>query len=561
MTADISEMESKKWEFLRSIDSLNRESEHGPPEFLKRVDTELLSHPAFEIPPFDKAAFSPDTARFADRLSRESGSMRRRILISDLEFIGKISESGAEVIHRDSLGFIQGGFPVCANGGMAACVWTGRLSDRAMDGKTFEEIVRDSGITIKEVESLAARIPVFTEKQIERIFEIHRRWRDSLELILKSHLSMNELDAELKESERVLSLGSLSSGIAHHFNNLLSVILGYSSFLINRKDLPDYSRHALEQIAEAAQRGRRLTQEVLSFAGSEVETETPCPVHEILVSVLSLLKTQATSRLTVNTELNASNDTVTAPLSSIHQIVFNLLSNAIESMPEGGSLYISTRNMDIEEGGSKARYMKIEVLDSATPGTVTAEKHPAASSPRLSSLHDIVKKLEGSATVSQDACYTNRAEVLLPVSEYSEDSPEEDKGSGSSSPTSVWVVDDDPIFREMCRQVLSEYGHIVRELSSGLEMQAAWTQTREFPGLLIIDFSMPECNGLELCEWLQQQGSEAAVILVSGFAPTQPDIHKALQMRRTFFLQKPFPVPELEDAVSVALGEKLLHDS
>jgi FixJ family two-component response regulator len=69
---------------------------------------------------------------------------------------------------------------------------------------------------------------------------------------------------------------------------------------------------------------------------------------------------------------------------------------------------------------------------------------------------------------------------------------------------------------------------------------------------------MPEYNGLEIVSWLREKGCKAPVILVSGFSHTQPDIHKALKIRKTFFLQKPFPVPELADIVSVALGETLL---
>ena len=116
----------------------------------------------------------------------------------------------------------------------------------------------------------------------------------------------DELTEQLIQSERIRSLGTLSGGVAHHFNNLLSVILGYSSFVLNREQLSQEATEALQQISEAAQRGRRLTEELLAFAGSDVEEETLCHVHETIQSVLSLLQSQVHSRVRMDTRLLAN---------------------------------------------------------------------------------------------------------------------------------------------------------------------------------------------------------------------------------------------------------------
>lgn len=123
----------------------------------------------------------------------------------------------------------------------------------------------------------------------------------------------------------------------------------------------------------------------------------------------------------------------------------------------------------------------------------------------------------------------------------------------------IWVVDDDPVFCEMCRQVLTDAGHTVRHIDSVQGVQAAWAdQSVERPHLLIIDFSMPDGNGWECCTWLRDRHATVPVILVSGFSAQHPGIHEALQIRNIFYLQKPFPVPELEDLIAVALGAHLL---
>ncbi|GEM_PF-3027239 len=124
----------------------------------------------------------------------------------------------------------------------------------------------------------------------------------------------------------------------------------------------------------------------------------------------------------------------------------------------------------------------------------------------------------------------------------------------------IWVVDDDAVFCEMCQQVLTAAGHTVQQIDSMHGIQAAWEDPAMAPPqLLIIDFSMPDGNGLECCTWLRDHGATVPVILVSGFSAQHPDIRAALQSRNVFFLQKPFPVPELEDLIAVALGAQLLE--
>ena len=112
----------------------------------------------------------------------------------------------------------------------------------------------------------------------------------------------------------------------------------------------------------------------------------------------------------------------------------------------------------------------------------------------------------------------------------------------------------------MCDQVLSAEGHTVQLMESGKEIHERWELPQKKPDLMIIDFSMPEYNGLEICQWLKDHDSTVPVILVSGFSSTQPDIHRALQLRKTYFLRKPFSFRELTDTVTVALGETLIGE-
>lgn len=315
----------------------------------------------------------------------------------------------------------------------------------------------------------------------------------------------------------------------------------------------------MRQITKAAQRGRRLSEEIQAFFGSDIEEPRHCETHSIIRNALSLFKTQPVSALRIKTDLTAKDDVIFAPPSSIRHVIFSLLTNAIDSLSEGSILTIKTTNVKMGSDGEPQRFLRIEIADrdDGTPGERPSRHESEVSNEqdvKLSNLYRMVSRLDGTVTISRPSEERTQVEVLLPLA-----SEDEQRATHHITPSSIWVVDDDPISRKMCKQVLAGEGDRVHELSSGAAMKELWESPHALPDLLIIDFSMPDYNGLELCEWLNEQKSSAPIILVSGFARNQPDIDKALTLRNVFFLQKPFSVPALSDMVTVALGETLIE--
>jgi len=294
----------------------------------------------------------------------------------------------------------------------------------------------------------------------------------------------------------------------------------------------------------------------------------PCHIHDTVTSVLSLLESKTGASVRVETSLKAASDTVVAEPSAIRQIVFNLLTNAIDSMPGGGVLAVKTSNVSIQGDTGKQECLRLEVMDS---GGVSTSKEGAVAAGevrslrgrmamKLSSVYGMVGRLDGTVVVASEPGSATRVEVLLPTVKVGEAVVEERKARHRLLPSEIWVVDDDPIFREMCRQVLSDDGHSVQEAAGGREFMSLWRNAKRRADLIIMDFSMPEYNGLQLCQWLREEGAKVPVILVSGFAANQPDIKKALKLKKTHFLQKPFSFREMADTVTVALGETLIGE-
>jgi len=570
----VQDLETQRDELLKSLRLSTRLKRQDLPATLAHVNMSDLAEMLDRATATGGALeTSPDTSEFFSDFIQRSEEGLQQTLEADIAVLARVMETGQDVVEHTAFGMLEGLFPLKVENEIVHCIRTPKLRDRPFSDEECRAIAEVSGADPAVVKEAAADIDILSPQQVIAFLASCRLLRDAFQKIIDARISHAKMHHQLLQSERMRSLGTLSGGVAHHFNNLLSVILGYSSFVLNREDHSKEAADALRKIAEAAQRGRRLTEEILAFAGTEAEEEAPAHVHETLTNVLSLLEAELGSHIRVNKELKAEHDVVISAPSAVHQIVFNLLTNAIDSMPTGGELTLSTSNVRIGSGPDRDQYLKLEVVDSsgALPEGFDQQMvegevvHEALAGDRaalkLSNIYGMVGRMEGTMMVSTDPGAMTRVEVLLPTAatEQVEAEPET-RRRRRLSPSTIWVVDDDAIFREMCDQVLGDEGHQVEEMSGGKEMQRRWKQSGETPHLIIMDFSMPEFNGLELCEWVRNQGSNVPIILVSGFSAKQSDIKKALRFKRTFFLQKPFTSRDLTDAVTVALGETLIGE-
>ena len=492
---------------------------------------------------------------------------------SEVDLLRKVRESGQDQVHRGPFDIMEGVFPVRIRNYTIHILRTGKFRETPFTDADLTDISQLSTLPIKKVAAAAAALPVFPPAVQENLFAVYRRLRDSVANALEENLRTSQLADQQLKLERMYSLGTLSESMAHHFNNLLSIILGYSSMMLDRSELSEESVDALKKVTEAAQRGRRFTEEMLAIAGSHEEQEASCSIHERLNGVLTLLQSQIGSKTRVDTRLEAKHDLVTAPPAIVHQIVFNLLTNALESMPAGGTLTVATSNEPDEGSGATQEFLKITVSDTSTVGLEKPLKKSetihglpgsppkAKMTPKLTSIFGLVGRLDGTITLTSEPGSPTHIEVILRAAEPATDEKKEKKIRRRLAPSHIWVADDDPVVREMCKRVLLEDGHTVEEVSSGTELQEKLQAGRTKPDLVVYDFNMPDYDGLEMCQWLKETGIRVPVILLSGFKPDHPEVAQALKLRKTFFIQKPFSFRDMADMVTIALGETLVEVS
>lgn len=345
--------------------------------------------------------------------------------------------------------------------------------------------------------------------------------------------------------ERVLAVGTLAAGIVHQFNNVLAVVLGYASSMLQNERVSPKVAEGLNKIIEAAEAGRRLTEEVGAYLSDEV---APCSVHRILSSIVALLAVRTGPGISLQTQFEAECDAVRAPAGLLRQILLNVLANLLDCVPPGGRLSVCTRN--VRGNGKNQGSLWLEVV-------VAEQDHQGHSALRgeeeeWSRTQELVTGLPDAVMRVEDDERGGRVILRFPAHAVVPDVAEPPRAT-SARPIEVWVVDDNATFCEMCQRVLGDAGHRVAVMDTAEALEKRWSAATNHPNAIILDFSMPDRNGLQICQWLRSQGPEVPIILVSGLPASHPDIRQALQMPNVRFLQKPFTVSELTQALRNSL--------
>ncbi len=381
-----------------------------------------------------------------------------------------------------------------------------------------------------------------------------------------------QLEASLHQSQKMEAVGQLTGGVAHDFNNLLTAIIG-SLEMIERTDAPELIRKYATAAMRAADRGARLTQQLLAFSRRQVLRPEIVNVNRLLGEFETLTQRAVGESIDVEFALDAKVDPCRIDPAQFQSAVLNLVVNARDATPAGGRITIETRNINlgvengaVELGLNPGRYIMIAVSDTGSGMTpevraqafdpfFTTKEVGKGSGLGLSQVYGFAKQSGGHVTVESEPGQGSCVRLYLP----SVEAPEPARSEGAVKPPperrtgSVLIVEDDEAVLETVKGSLDELGY--RTIVARSAAEALDVLRRDEPiDLLFSDIVMPGgINGVALARRARQLRQDIKVLLTSGYAPAAAKEHDSDGFA---VLSKPYRQGELALVIAGVLRER-----
>jgi two-component system cell cycle sensor histidine kinase/response regulator CckA len=381
-----------------------------------------------------------------------------------------------------------------------------------------------------------------------------------------------KLQAQLFQSQKLEALGTLAGGIAHDFNNLLASILGYAS--LAKTDLhPDNPVYQHVDIIETASiRASELTQQLLAFARGGKYDAKPTDVNAIVREVVAFLSRIIEKNITIVLAADSNLRYAICDAGQIQQAILNICINGRDAMPRGGRLTIKTTNVHLETkdvqffvDAPPGDYVRISVSDTGMgmdretrerlfePFFTTKEKGTGLG---LALAYGILKKHSGFIQVFSEPGKGSTFEVNLLACTNDEACVKRKNIVNLRRGTEkILVVDDEPMVRDLARDVLKRYGYTVLTAGGGEEAIDTFRQRSDEIDAVILDMVMPAVEGREVFRKLQEIKPGVKVIVSSGYSRGE-DAEDLIEQGARRFVQKPFRIADLVRVVGEVMEEK-----
>ena len=372
------------------------------------------------------------------------------------------------------------------------------------------------------------------------------------------------LENEFRHAQKMEAVGHLAGGIAHDFNNLLTVILGCGSLALETLAADAPSRQDVQEIVAAAQRAADLTRQLLAFSRRQLLEPKTLDLNEVVAGIEKMLRRLLGEHIALITNPGLRLNAVQADPGQLEQVIANLVVNARDAMPSGGSLTMSTRNVTTDEafvhkhpGTSKGRWVRLTVTDTGTGMTPEAKsrlfepffttKEPGKGTGLgLATTYGIIAQSRGFIVVNSELGRGSSFEIYLPAL-ATPVRPERDRASIATplgGRETVLLVEDNQPLRNLVEQILNTSGYRVLTADNGASALVVFRDHAAPIDLLLTDLVMPELGGRALADHLLRDQPSLKIIYMTGYVDDAADL-RGLQEHSALLLRKPFSPPAL----------------
>lgn len=383
-----------------------------------------------------------------------------------------------------------------------------------------------------------------------------------------------QLEEQLRNAQQMEVVGRLAGGVAHDFNNILSIIMGHGELLLRTGEVDERVRNGLEQIRRAAERAAALTQQLLAFGRKQVLQPRVLDLNESVAEIQMMLARVIGEDIELVASLHPSLSPVKADPNQIEQVLMNLAINARDAMPQGGRLTMETS--DTELTGEQARecdlpagrYVMLKVTDTGHGIEAAALAHIFepffTTKPRgkgtglgLATVYGILKQSGGSIRVESEPNRGTVFRIYLPAGDggVRKERPrglDKDVAGGTET---ILIAEDEPDLRELTRIFLEDYGYKVLAAASADQAIKTAEMLGEPIHLLLTDVIMPGMSGRQLAERILTKRPQTRVMYMTGYTDDMVVQHKVLEPG-VQLLQKPFTRADLALKVRATLDAR-----
>ena len=378
-------------------------------------------------------------------------------------------------------------------------------------------------------------------------------------------------EEKVRRAQKMEAIGQLAAGVAHNFNNLLQVTMGYADMLLDARD-DVLVRSAATEIRRSTERGAVLTRQLLTFGRKHDPRVARVELGATIAALGDMLTRVIREDISLTMDLDGSRAVLLDP-HDLEQVVFNLVINARDALPRGGAIHVSldTARVDPaavpgEHGVSTAEYVRLRVRDNGIGMTADVQAHlfepffttkevGAGTGLGLAFVQGVARHAGGFVTIDSAPQQGTTVSVYLPPHHgpvHAQDSAPTPRAAHSSAPATILLVEDEDAVRAMAARMLERAGYTVLAAATPSEACAIFERERTRITLLLTDIVMPEMHGPVLAAQLVALQPDLRVVFVSGYTDAMPGAEGA--GARTLFVPKPFSAAALIAAVEQALA-------
>ncbi|AFZ24086.1 PAS domain S-box [Cylindrospermum stagnale PCC 7417] len=372
-----------------------------------------------------------------------------------------------------------------------------------------------------------------------------------------------QLQAQFFRAQRLESLGTLAGGIAHDLNNILTPIMAAAQLLKMRYSQHDERYQQLLTIIENnSKRGAALVKQVLSFARGFKGERTIVQVKHLIAEIIHIARQTFPRCIEFTTEIPEDLWAVTGDATQLHQVLMNLVVNARDAMPDGGTLRVCTENMYIDQAYAQmnldakvGHYIVItvadtgigmppEILDRIFEPFFTTKEVGKGTGLGLSTVLGIIKSHNGFVNVFSQVGKGTQFKLFLPSVEATQVLGTDDLEIVPGQGELILVVDDEVQIREIAKIILENHNYRSLTASNGIEAIALYAQHKYQISAVLMDMMMPEMDGITAIRTLQKMNPQVKIIAFSGLSSTEL-FTQSTGIQVQAFLSKPFTAKEL----------------